>query len=250
MPGKISKKPTAGVRQDFDAAYFTQLYNLPVTFHELSRRLLAAVNRKVRGGEISQRRLARLTGFTQPHIHNVLHGSRSLRPELADAILGSLELSMADLLGDCAASSACQSVGLWRGSLGPHRSFPDRIDYPAPVALPAFFLARFTQPTLLRLAADEETMTPLIEPGDVVLVDRAEDSRGRPVFGSIYALALSGQSAVCRCQRVGGALVLVAENGRRLPALPDCVPLARRDILDVVRGRVVWAGREFPADSL
>jgi hypothetical protein len=94
-------------------------------------------------------------------------------------------------------------------------------------------------------------MAPLVEPGDVVLLDRAEAGRRHPVFGSIYALSLSGQGAVCRCQRVGSALVLVAENGRRSPPIPDYVPLARRDILDIVRGRVVWVCRELPPpDSL
>jgi hypothetical protein len=46
---------------------------------------------------------------------------------------------------------------------------------------------------------------------------------------------------------VGGALVLAAENGRRSSPIPDHVPLAKRDILDIVRGRVVWVCREFPS---
>ncbi len=87
-------------------------------------------------------------------------------------------------------------------------------------------------------------MSPLIEPNDVLLVDRSEPGRSRPLFESIYVLSFSGRGAVCRCQRVGSALVLVEESGRRSSRLPDRIPLVRTPILEVVRGKVVWIGRQ------
>ena len=41
--------------------------------------------------------MARLTGVSQPHIHNVLKGVRNLSPEIADRILKTLHLSVLDL---------------------------------------------------------------------------------------------------------------------------------------------------------
>jgi hypothetical protein len=76
-------------------------------------------------------------------------------------------------------------------------------------------------------------------------VDRAEGRRRHPIFENIYALSFGGRGAVCRCQRVGGALVPVAENSRCSSRLPDHLPLGRRDILEMVKGKVVWACRDM-----
>ncbi len=216
-----------------------------MTFYDLERRLLALLNQKVRRGEISQRQLARRTGFTQPHIHNVLKGARRLHTELADAALQSLELSVTDLLDP---GEVYHKVPLWRGSVGPHSPFPSEVSDSAQLLFSASFLSRFSgfiRPMLVRLAADEEGMSPLLDPGDLVLLDRSEAARRRPVFERIYALSFQGHGAVCRCQRVGAALALVAENNRRSSRLPDHLPLRKRNITEIVQGRVVWACREF-----
>ncbi|MGP8243509.1 MAG: helix-turn-helix domain-containing protein, partial [Bryobacteraceae bacterium] len=52
----------------------------------------------VRNGELTERALARATGVSQPHIHNVLKGRRELSVEMADAILEALHLDAHDLL--------------------------------------------------------------------------------------------------------------------------------------------------------
>ncbi len=218
-------------------------YSTPLTFHELQRQVLLLLNEKVRRGDISQRRLARLTGFTQPHIHNVLKGARGMHAGLADAALECLELSLRDLLEPAALPSA----PLRQGLLGPGRPFPSFIDAAVQLVFPAAFLSRFIDPVLVRLAADEDAMVPSLQPGDLVLLDQAEAGRRRPRFDGIYALALPEQSVICHCQRVGSALVLTRENARCSAPLPDRVPLADRNILDLVRGRVVWACREFGA---
>ena len=48
---------------------------------------------RLSNGELSERRLARLTGISQPHVHNVLKGKRILSPRAADQILHRLELT-------------------------------------------------------------------------------------------------------------------------------------------------------------
>jgi hypothetical protein len=69
-----------------------------MNFAEFRRRFVALLREKVRSGEITERGLARITGVSQPHIHHVLKGKRTLSSDMADAILGQLHLDLVDLL--------------------------------------------------------------------------------------------------------------------------------------------------------
>jgi transcriptional regulator with XRE-family HTH domain len=67
-------------------------------FGELHRRFVTHLRQRVSRGEITERGLARTTGVSQPHIHNVLKGKRSFSVEMADAILYHLNLDLVDLI--------------------------------------------------------------------------------------------------------------------------------------------------------
>lgn len=67
-------------------------------FHELERRFLEHLRHRVRSGELTERHLARITGVSQPHIHNVLKGKRTLSPSTADVILHVLQIDLLDFL--------------------------------------------------------------------------------------------------------------------------------------------------------
>lgn len=67
-------------------------------FQSLLGRLLDTVVWRVQNGQLTERRLARLIGVSQPHMHNILKGLRKLPPEVADRILATLEISMLDLV--------------------------------------------------------------------------------------------------------------------------------------------------------
>ncbi|HTX38417.1 MAG TPA: helix-turn-helix transcriptional regulator [Bryobacteraceae bacterium] len=69
-----------------------------VDFEQLHGRLIDYLQRRVRSGEITERGLSRLTGVSQPHIHNVLKGKRVLSISRADGILRQLHLDVLDLL--------------------------------------------------------------------------------------------------------------------------------------------------------
>jgi transcriptional regulator with XRE-family HTH domain len=69
---------------------------------ELLNLLREHVNHRIRNGEITERGLARLTGLSQSHVHNVLKGARMLTPEVADTFLRYLRISVLELLGDAA----------------------------------------------------------------------------------------------------------------------------------------------------
>jgi transcriptional regulator with XRE-family HTH domain len=69
-----------------------------VDFLQLEQRLVDHLRELVRCGELTERRLARMTGISQPHIHNVLKRKRSLSFDSADLILHVLHLDLLDLL--------------------------------------------------------------------------------------------------------------------------------------------------------
>src|ERR1039458_6735478 len=101
-------------------------------------RLVSHVRARVRNGEISERSLARLTGISQPHIHNVLKGARLLSADMADQILRRLRIDLVDLLTadeggathgvaasqEPADSGECRTVALLDGWIGREYPYP------------------------------------------------------------------------------------------------------------------------------
>jgi transcriptional regulator with XRE-family HTH domain len=69
-----------------------------VNFHQQQRRLIAHLRELVRNGDATERSLARLTGVSQPHMHNVLKGKRLLSLEMADQVLAQLHLDLLDFI--------------------------------------------------------------------------------------------------------------------------------------------------------
>ena len=67
-------------------------------FRELQRRLVAHLHPLVRSGDATERGLARLTGVSQPHMHNVLKGKRLLSLEMADQVVAKLHLDLLDFI--------------------------------------------------------------------------------------------------------------------------------------------------------
>ena len=68
-----------------------------MSFSLLLERLRAELDRRTRGGEWTERGMARRLGVSQPHIHNVIKGIRKLSPDMADHILHVLQIPMGAL---------------------------------------------------------------------------------------------------------------------------------------------------------
>ena len=66
---------------------------------DLNKRILDATRARIRAGEITERRLAEITHWSQPHISNVLTGKRPLNEHMADALVLALWLEPIDLYG-------------------------------------------------------------------------------------------------------------------------------------------------------
>lgn len=71
-----------------------------VSFHLLRARLVATVNARIQNGEYTERGLAKILGASQPQLHNVLKGARTLQWDLADRLLKSMAITLADLFTD------------------------------------------------------------------------------------------------------------------------------------------------------
>jgi transcriptional regulator with XRE-family HTH domain len=69
-----------------------------MTFRELHDRLVSEIRERVRNGALTERGVARMTGVSQPHIHNVLNGKRVLSADTADEILRQLSIDLLDLI--------------------------------------------------------------------------------------------------------------------------------------------------------
>ena len=72
-----------------------------MNFMDLQQYMICIVRERVHSGDLTERGLARLTGISQPHIHNVLKGKRVLSIDSADLILASLHLDVRDLIRRC-----------------------------------------------------------------------------------------------------------------------------------------------------
>ena len=66
-------------------------------FRQLHSRLLMTLRERIRSGELTERGAARLTGLSQPHIHNVLKEKRRLSLDAADTILLAVKMDAVDL---------------------------------------------------------------------------------------------------------------------------------------------------------
>ena len=69
-----------------------------MTFHDLHQLLLEELRQRVHSGAATERGLARLSGVSQPHLHNVLKGKRKLSLRKADGVLHRLQIDLLQLI--------------------------------------------------------------------------------------------------------------------------------------------------------
>ena len=165
-------------------------------FSDLQQRLLVTLQAKIRGGEITESGLARLTGISQPHIHNAVKGVRHLSPKLSDVLLDALGLTLADLITPTPAGYQpvlFTTVPLLDAPAGP--GHPARFDSASSrLAIPLSLIDGLADPWVLRLAPDPALAPPFGEAA-LVLVDRMAASAA---VDSLYLIDDKGGSVVRR----------------------------------------------------
>ena len=171
-------------------------------FCDLQERLLRDVKRRVSNGEITERRLARAAGLSQPHMHNILKGIRDLTPFNADRILRTLRLTICDLLE----TRELQHGLDWRrGTNVPGREIPVVTNLVGAGSLwplaeshfERFHLAEsqfrhFRQPLAARLAPDP-AMSEIFSGGELIILETGLEMSGLSDGRDLFLVELDGE---------------------------------------------------------
>lgn len=225
----------------------------PLSFQALQNRLLDLLRARIANGECSERSLARLTGISQPHMHNVLKGARTLSPEFADIVLSYLRLSPLDLFSRDELTSHLTRTNPYResrlhpvpvlnGLLGLHQPIPRKGPQREVHTVPVHLTEAATEPLVASLAGDPE-MEPLFSDRDLVLLDQSETARTLFQREGYYIVRTEDGPCVRALSRDGDRLYLITEKNRVDESAWDFIDLPGRDLLDIVLARVIWLNR-------
>lgn len=204
-----------------------------LNFQDARVRLLAYVRNEIRNGELTERRLARLVGISQPHAHNVLKGVRTLSPQVFDLVLKYLHLSLLDLAPTEELEAQLErrrqrprvaDIPFLAKPIGPGRPWPAEVDWRRTFPSP---LAASVPSADLRMAnlSPDPAMSSLLGSYDVALLDVSGGARSAISPEGLYVIergAASHKSTVIRQIQS-----------------PDALPAG-----DTIRARVIWLGRE------
>jgi len=216
-------------------------------FHQLFDALLSHVRHLIRRGDVSERGLARLIGYSQPHVHNILAGVRNMNVRFADDLLGGLGLSLKDLTptpGPVAQLSHV-AVPLCSGEISPNREYPSEKGVATTIPMRATEVSASAGCLAFRVGREENSMWPTVCPGDTVVVDPSLRRRRNPDIEAIYVLRITGRGFVRRCRKVSDRLLIVSGQEPSTGPPLTWISLENRKILDIVRGRIVWIGRSL-----
>lgn len=220
------------------------------SFHERLRVLIAE-----RGGNATA--FARLAGISQSGLHRIISGgdpSFQILIQIANAAGVSLDWlatgvgemrqpSSTGALDRQGASDDFALVPLYdiHVSAGTGTEVLDEVPLKA-IAFGKDWLGRHAAGGIDKLAAmhvQGDSMRPDLEPGDLILIDRAIDVvRG----DGIYVINLYGDLMVKRLQKAGKSQVLVRSSN---PAYDPLTINTDNDAELHVVGRVIWFGREL-----
>jgi hypothetical protein len=212
---------------------------------ELHRRLIETAQRRVRGGYISERGLARLCGMSQPHMHNVLKQIRSLSTDSADRLMQALQISVADLLWSVGAESEVPmgAVPVVKSRIGPGTEVNLGI-FRGIMPLSGHLLHWLFDPLVARLTPDL-VLPRQLAGNDMVLLDQNPVIRKRPGGSGVWVVAEEG-GLRARYLRMGGTLLYIAnEMTLADPQKWLPIPPGEQNILEIVRAKIVWLGREM-----
>jgi hypothetical protein len=231
-----------------------------VYFQDLHGKLVDLAREKVRAGQVTERGLARMCGISQPHLHNVLKGIRSLSTGSADRLMSGLGIRVSDLLWGIPAAGTpdkdarVSAVPLLRNRIGPGTAGILTV-FRGNIPMPGWLLKNLIEPVAARLAPDLVMPAPLAA-NDLVLLDQNPLVRAAPSGNGVWIVA-EGAGLRARYLRLAGARLYVGNEATRSdPQQWLSIPLQGRNILEIVRAYIVWIGREMetepagPADPI
>ncbi|MBC8167930.1 MAG: hypothetical protein H7Y20_18935 [Bryobacteraceae bacterium] len=222
-------------------------------FSDLRDTFLNSLRAGVCNGETTERSLARLVGVSQPHMHNVLKGTRTLTPELMDRFLYHKRLSVLDLVDSAAIArhldmerpnpALYSYLPVVKGSLGPGHAWPTAIEAHErfPVAVSA--ARRMWHPVVAKLGVDLH-MHPLFGEGDMALLDQSHQARTEFDDDALYVIKKGRAGQVRRIRVIGPAVYAVSEDCLARPGLWERLPVEGQHKAHFVRARATLLARE------
>jgi hypothetical protein len=222
-------------------------------FADLRSALMDTVRSRVRNGQVTERGLAKALGISQPHMHNVLKGTRSLSPELCDRVLAQMRLSTLDLVATPALQRHLSSeqtdpgqtsfLPVLQGRLGPSHPWPQEVETHERFPVTAVAITRMWHPVVVRLSADPH-MHPLFGEGDTALLDQSQAARMHFDPEALYVIKWGGAGLVRRIRRSGQGIYMVAHDAADRPTEWVRLPCDEQPVSFFVRARATLITRE------
>ena len=223
-----------------------------MNFREAQVRLLSALQDRIRNGDLTERGIGRLTGISQPHVHNVLKGVRTLSPDVFDLVLAALNFSLLDLYSKEEllahidwrhGSHRNLEVAFLQSAIGPKMPWPAGVSERQQYPVPGWVKSSADDLALARVTPDER-MGSLLANCDLAILDVSDHARTELSPEAVYAVEREHE-VILRHLRYGGhCLYVVDEQSLNLPARWEAVQLPDGGAAGLVRARVIWVGRE------
>ncbi len=217
-------------------------------FQDLQQKLIDLARERVRAGQVSERRLARLCDISQPHMHNALKNARTFSSQSYDRLMRVLDIRIADLLWRVSGEAGAEvhAIPIIRNRIGPGTETIFSA-FRGNIPMPGWLLNGLVDPVAAHLAPD--LMLPAaLAANDLVLLDQNPAVRAAPGNRSLWIVAV-GPGLRARYLRMSGAYLYIGtEVAKSDPERWLRIPLEGRNILDVVRARIVWIGREMETE--
>lgn len=220
---------------------------------DLQNTLLETLRGRVRNGEMTERRLAKLVGVSQPHMHNVLKGYRELSPKLADQILRELRLSIFDLVDRDSLNRYLSAevvdtadrvyIPMLRGRIGPGFAWPTDVEAYGRFLAPRSQVVGMTGAVAVLLGEDVR-MHPTIAPGDIALLDQSRMARTKIDPNGLYVVKRGRTGAMCRLRKIGVDVYIASEDSLERPAAWERIDQGIHHVLHVVRARAVLIAQD------
>jgi hypothetical protein len=216
-------------------------------FDDLQTALIRNLQRRLFNGEFTERQLAKLARVSQPHIHNVLKGTKHLSNLLSDQILRVLGITVLDLIdrGQVEAwirdrgleDNPCSFVRVLEGLIGPGHPWPMHMTGSKPFPIRSIDLARMEYPVAVRLA-DDPQMHPVFSAGDWVILDQSQTARLAADENSFYLVKIGGAGLIRRIRMLGPDRYILTEATAGNPLLWERIDAALVNPARVIRARV------------
>lgn len=221
-------------------------------FLEIQARLMSRICHLVHNGQLTERGFARISGISQPHIHKVLKGTRTLSTARFDLLLKSLNCSVLDLFqdeelrihlaGGTGWQPACTALPLRSTTLGPGQPWPadenSQETYSVPWVRPGD-----TRLALVRLKPDP-SMQISLRNRSVAALELI--SHPEIQAESLYAVDRGRDTVLRGVRRGADKLYLLSDENRNDPLRWETVPTAHSDGRSAIRGKVIWLNDDPP----